>query len=155
VKVPSGLHAGRLTLLPLRLIRRSWIYAVRSLRAREDLKVVIQVKLISAVLKPGQFDEVVQAAIGGGAQGLTAAEVRGFGQQHQSPVEPIVPCGRDSLLVPKLRVDMVVADDTVPSLVEAIANAINMGGIGGGEIWVSAVESVLRVRTGERDHKAV
>jgi len=113
------------------------------------------VKLITAVLKPGQFDEVVQAAIDVGAHGLTAAEVRGFGQQHEPPAEPIVPCGRDSLLVPKLRVDMVVADDTAASLVEAIANAINTGGIGGGEIWVSAVESVLRVRTGERDRDAV
>jgi nitrogen regulatory protein P-II 1 len=120
-----------------------------------DPKAVIQVKLITAVLKPGQFDEVVQAAIGGGAQGLTAAEVRGFGQQHQPPMEPIVPCGRDSLLVPKLRVDIVVADDAAASVVEAIANAINTGGIGGGEIWVSAVESVLRVRTGERDRNAV
>jgi nitrogen regulatory protein P-II 1 len=120
-----------------------------------DPKVVIPVKMITAVLKPGQFDEVVQAAIDVGAHGLTAAEVRGFGQQHEPPVEPIVPCGRDSLLVPKLRVDMVVADDTAASLVEAIANAINTGGIGGGEIWVSAVESVLRVRTGERDRDAV
>jgi len=116
---------------------------------------VTPVKMITAVLKPGQFDDVVQAAIGAGAHGLTVAEVRGFGQQHQPPVEPIIPCGRDSLLVPKLRIDMVVADETAVSLVEAIAEAINTGGIEGGEIWVSAVESVLRVRTGERDRNAV
>jgi nitrogen regulatory protein P-II 1 len=115
----------------------------------------ITVKLITAVLKPGQFDEVVRAAIGVGAHGLTAAEVRGFGQQHQPPVEPIVPCGRDSLLVPKLRIDMVVEDETAASIVEAIAKAVNTGGTGSVEIWVSAVESVLRVRTGERDRDAV
>lgn len=50
---------------------------------------------------------------------------------------------------------MVVADDAAASLAEAIASAINAGGIGGGEIWPSAVESVLRVRTGERDRDAV
>jgi nitrogen regulatory protein PII len=57
----------------------------------------------------------VQAAIGAGADGLTAAEVRGFGPRHQPPVEPVIPCGRDSLLVPKLRIDMVVADETAVS----------------------------------------
>jgi nitrogen regulatory protein P-II 1 len=116
---------------------------------------VIPVKLITAVLKPGQFDAIVSAAIGAGAHGLTAAEVRGFGQQHQPPVAPIVPSGRDSLLVPKLRIDMVVQDETAGSLVDAIAKAIDTGDIGGGEIWVSAVESVRRVRTGERDRDAV
>jgi nitrogen regulatory protein P-II 1 len=113
------------------------------------------VKLVTAVLRAGQFDEVVQAAIGAGAHGLTATEVRGFGQQYGHPEAPIVPCGRDSLLEPKLRIDMVVQDETAASLLEDIAKAINAGNIGGGEIWVSPVESVLRVRTGEHDRDAV
>jgi nitrogen regulatory protein P-II 1 len=109
-------------------------------------------KLITAVLKPGQFEEVVQAAVGAGARGLTAAEVRGFGQQYGHMED--TPEGRAAILIPKLRVDIVVRDETAQTVVGAIAKAMNTGTIGGGKIWVSDVESVLRVRTGERDRDA-
>ena len=119
-------------------------------------------KLITAVLKPGQFDEVVQAAVDAGARGLTAGEVRGFGQQYGYREGPHgyleasdIPHRRGAILVPKLRVDMIVQDEIAEAVVDAIAKAMNTGTIGGGKIWVSAVESVLRVRTGERDRDAV
>lgn len=114
-------------------------------------------KLITAVLKPGQFEEVTRAATDAGAHGLTATEVRGFGQQYgYMEVETdSEPRGRAALVVPKLRVDIVVQDEIAQSVVDAIAKAMNVGGIGVGKIWVSPVESVLRVRTGERDRDAV
>jgi len=113
-------------------------------------------KLITAVLKPGQFDEVMQAATDAGARGLTATEVRGFGQQYGYPeAGSNEPSGRAALVVPKIRVDIVVPDETAQPVVDAIAKAMNTGGIGVGKVWVSPVESVLRVRTGERDRDAL
>jgi nitrogen regulatory protein P-II 1 len=112
-------------------------------------------KLITAVLNPGQFDEVMRAATDAGARGLTCTEVRGFGQQFGYPEPSAVSSGRGALVVPKLRVDIVVQDETAEPVVGAIAKAINTGTIGGGKIWVSPVEAVLRARTGERDRDAV
>ncbi len=112
-------------------------------------------KLITAVLKPGQFDEVMRAAIDAGARGLTATEVRGFGQQYGYPEARDDPGRRSALVVPKLRIDIVVQDETAQPVVDAIAKAMNTGDIGVGKVWVSPVESVLRVRTGERDGEAV
>jgi nitrogen regulatory protein P-II 1 len=112
-------------------------------------------KLITAVLQPGQFDEVVQAATDAGAHGLTASEVRGFGRQYGHPELPDTAFRRAVMLVPKIRIDIVAADENAESIVGAIAKAMNTHSIGAGKVWVRGVESVLRVRTGERDHDAV
>jgi nitrogen regulatory protein PII len=121
----------------------------------DDPRKVVSMKLITAVLQPGQFDEVVQAATDAGAHGLTATEVRGFGRQYGYVDAADMPSGRAAIVVPKLRVEILALDETAEPVVAAIAKAMNTGSIGAGKIWVSAIESVLRVRTGECDLEAV
>lgn len=108
-------------------------------------------KLITAVVQPGKLDEVMRAATDAGAHGLTATDVRGFGQQYGHMEASARSAGRTALVLPKLRIDIVVQDETVESVVGAIAKAVGTGTIGDGKIWVSTVDAVLRVRTGERD----
>jgi nitrogen regulatory protein P-II 1 len=112
-------------------------------------------KLVTAILRPGQFEEVTQAAVNAGAHGLTADEVRGFGQQYGYLASTGEPRGHEAMVVPKLRVNILVQDETAEHIVDAMAKAMNSGGIGAGKIWVTPVESVLRVRTGDRDRDAV
>jgi nitrogen regulatory protein PII len=107
-------------------------------------------KLITAIVKPGKLDDVMRAATDVRARGLTATEVRGFGQQY-GHLEPTVrQVEQKALVLPKLRIELVVPDETADSVVDAIAKSVNTGTIGDGKIWVSTVDSVLRVRTGER-----
>jgi len=111
-------------------------------------------KLITAVVKPDKLDDVVRAVAEAGARGLTAAEVVGFGQQygHQSAAAAT---DQSALVLPKVRVDVLVQDEVANQVTDAIAKSVNTGSIGDGKIWVTAVESALRVRTGERDRAAV
>jgi nitrogen regulatory protein P-II 1 len=112
------------------------------------------VKLITAIVKPDRLDDVTRAVTEAGAHGLTVTEVRGFGQQfgHQAAVHP---ADREILVLPKLRVDVVVKDQAAGPVADAIAKSVNTGSIGDGKIWVCPVDTVLRVRTGERDLNAV
>ncbi len=110
-------------------------------------------KLITAIVKPERLDDVTRAVTDAGARGMTVTEVRGFGQQYghlaaAAPADPAV------LMLPKLRVDVVVQDAAAGLVAEAIAKSVNTGAIGDGKIWVCPVDSVLRVRTGERDGAA-
>ena len=107
-------------------------------------------KLITAIVKPGKLDDVMRAATDAGARGLTATEVRGFGQQYGHLEPSVRQIEQKALMLPKLRIDLVVPDEIADSVVGAIAKAVNTGTIGDGKIWVAAVDSVLRVRTGER-----
>jgi nitrogen regulatory protein P-II 1 len=111
-------------------------------------------KQITAVVKPDMLEAVAKAAEEAGARGLTATDVRGFGQEfgHMSSVRP---ADQLALVLPKLRIDVLVPDELADPVVEAIAKAVNTGSIGDGKIWVCGVDSVLRVRTGERDRDAV
>jgi nitrogen regulatory protein P-II 1 len=111
-------------------------------------------KLITAVVKPGKLDDVIRAVSGAGAHGLTVTEARGFGQQY-GHMEPGAPAGQNALVLPKLRIDVLVQDESAEPVVDAIAKAVGTGAIGDGKIWVCPVDSVLRVRTGERDRDAV
>ena len=110
-------------------------------------------KLITAIVRPEQLDELIETLIGNRAHGLTVTEVRGFGRQFgQLAGRPILP---RAALLPKIRLDVVALDDDAETLVEAIAKHARTETIGDGKIWVSDVDSVLRVRTGERDRAAV
>ena len=111
-------------------------------------------KLITAIVKPGKLDEIMRAVTEAGAGGLTVTEVRGFGEQygHRGSVRP---ADKRALVLPKLRIDAVVNDESAEEVVDAISKSVNTGSIGDGKIWVCPVESVLRVRTGERDRNAV
>jgi nitrogen regulatory protein PII len=111
-------------------------------------------KLITAVVKPDKLDDVVRTVAENGGHGLTATEVMGFGQQF---VRHGADARRDhsTHVVPEVRIDVVVHDELAEPLTEAIATAVNSGSVGDGKIWISPVESAVRVRTGERDSAAV
>ncbi len=111
-------------------------------------------KMITAVVKADKLDDLVQAATDAGAHGLTATAVRGFGQQY-GHFSAAAAAGSRTLVLPKLRVDLVVNDEVADAVVDAIAKSVNTGAIGDGKIWICDVEGALRVRTGERDRDAV
>lgn len=113
-----------------------------------------EMKLITAVVKPDKLDDVVGTVAGNGGQGLTITEVMGFGQQFgQHEVPPLA--DRSAMVLPKVRIDVLIQDELAGPLADAIAKAVNTGSIGDGKIWVSPVDSALRVRTGERDEDAI
>jgi nitrogen regulatory protein PII len=108
-------------------------------------------KLITAIIRPDKLDELIPALIGNGVHGMTVTEVRGFGRQYGrlagGPAGPA--------LLPKVRLDVVVLDDDAETIVQAIAKQARTETIGDGKIWVTTVDSALRVRTGERGRAAV
>jgi nitrogen regulatory protein PII len=107
-------------------------------------------KLITAIIKPDVVDDLVAAVAEAGAHGLTATEVIGFGQQygHGGALT-------SAALLPKVRLDIAVRDDAAESVTEAIAKRASTGTIGDGKIWVTTLDTALRVRTGERDDAAL
>ena len=111
-------------------------------------------KQITAVIKPFKLDDVKAALEVLGVQGLTVSEVQGFGRQR-GHTEVYRGAEYTVDFVPKVRIDVVVSDGDVDKLVQAIVEAARTGKIGDGKVWVTAVESLVRVRTGERDADAI
>jgi len=112
-------------------------------------------KLLTAIIRPEKLDDAMAAATDAGAGGLTVTEVRGFGKQygHINPADRLAE--RSVLILPKIRLDLVVPDEAAETVACAIAKAAGIGAIGDGKIWVATVDSVLRIRTGERDEDAL
>jgi nitrogen regulatory protein PII len=111
-------------------------------------------KLITAIIKPFKLDDVRAALSEIGISGMTVTEVKGFGRQRGHTelyrgAEYVVD------FVPKTRVEVAVKDDLVDQVVEAIVTAARTGKVGDGKIFVSDVERVLRIRTGESDDQAL
>jgi nitrogen regulatory protein P-II 1 len=111
-------------------------------------------KKIEAVIKPFKLDEVREALSGIGVAGLTVTEVKGFGRQKGHTelyrgAEYVVD------FLPKVKVEIVVADSMLEQATEAIIKAARTGKIGDGKIFVTTVERVVRIRTGETDESAV
>ena len=111
-------------------------------------------KLIVAVLKPFKLDDVKDALKRLGVQGMTLSESQGFGRQR-GHTEVYRGAEYEVDFVPKLRVEVLVDDAQVDETVEAIVNAAKTGKIGDGKVWVVPVETVVRVRTGERGADAL
>jgi len=111
-------------------------------------------KLITAVIKPFKLDEVKEALKAAGAPGMTVAEVQGYGRQR-GHTEVYRGAEYNVDFVPKVRIDLLVEEADVDSLTSAIASAARTEKIGDGKIWVTNVESVLRVRTGEVGSDAI
>jgi nitrogen regulatory protein P-II 2 len=111
-------------------------------------------KLIMAVIKPFKLDEVRDALTALGAQGMTVAEVRGYGRQKGHTE---VYRGAEYVVnfLPKLRLELAVKDELADQAVEAIATAARTGQIGDGKIFVYDLEQAVRIRTGERDADAL
>jgi nitrogen regulatory protein P-II 1 len=105
-------------------------------------------KLVTAVVKPHRIEEVKEALREIGVSGLTMTDVEGFGRQR-GHTEVYRGAEYQVDFVPKVRVEVVVDDDGVDEVVDAIAAAARTGKIGDGKLWVTDVERVLRIRTGE------
>lgn len=111
-------------------------------------------KLITAIVQPFTLDGVKRAVETAGVLGLTVAEVQGYGRQRgHTEVYRGAEYAVD--FVPKARVEVLVDDEAVQRVVDAIIAAARTGKIGDGKVWVSPVASLIRIRTGERDHKAL
>ena len=111
-------------------------------------------KLITAIIKPFKLDEVREALSAIGVQGLTVTEVKGFGRQKGHTelyrgAEYVVD------FLPKVKVEAAVADDMVDRVIEAIETAARTGKIGDGKIFVSPLDQVVRIRTGETGQDAL
>ena len=111
-------------------------------------------KLITAVIKPFKLDEVKDALKAAGIAGLTVSEVRGFGRQG-GHTETYRGAEYQIDFVPKVSIQVVVDDATVDTVVEAIVRTAATGKIGDGKIWVTDVERMIRIRTGEEGTDAV
>ena len=111
-------------------------------------------KLVVAVLKPFKLDDVKEALKRLGVQGMTLTESQGFGRQR-GHTEVYRGAEYEVDFVPKLRVEVLVDDSQADEVVDAIVNAANTGKIGDGKVWVLPVETVVRVRTGERGTDAI
>lgn len=111
-------------------------------------------KKIEAIIKPFKLDDVRQALSEIGVAGMTAIEVKGFGRQkgHTELYR-----GAEYVIdfLPKVKIDVVISDDLVDRCVEAITNAARTGKIGDGKIFVSSIEQVIRIRTGETGEDAI
>ena len=112
------------------------------------------VKMITAIIKPFKLDDVRDALGEVGVQGMTVTEVRGFGRQKGHTelyrgAEYVVD------FLPKLKLEIAVADDRVEAVVEAISESAVSGRIGDGKIFIQAVEQALRIRTGEQGDDAL
>lgn len=111
-------------------------------------------KLITAIVKPHMLEDVKAALREAGVEGMTVSEAAGFGRQR-GHVEVYRGAEYQVDLVPKARLELLVTDDDVDRLLRVITESARTGRIGDGKIWVTTVESVVRVRTGERDSEAV
>jgi nitrogen regulatory protein P-II 1 len=111
-------------------------------------------KKIDAIIKPFKLDDVREALSAIGITGMTATEVKGFGRQKGHTelyrgAEYVVD------FLPKVKIELVVKNDQLEDCIEAITNAARTGKIGDGKIFVSSVERVVRIRTGEQDEAAI
>ncbi|MEO8811018.1 MAG: P-II family nitrogen regulator [Rhodanobacter sp.] len=111
-------------------------------------------KLVVAIIKPFKLDDVREALAEAGVQGVTVTEVKGFGRQKGHTelyrgAEYVVD------FLPKIKLEVAVADDQLDRVLEAIQTSARTGKIGDGKIFVSTLEQVIRIRTGELDHDAL
>lgn len=111
-------------------------------------------KKVEAVIKPFKLDEVKEALNEIGVQGITVSEVKGFGRQKGHTelyrgAEYVVD------FIPKIKLEIIVSDAILPQVVEAIEKSAKTGRIGDGKIFVTAVEAVVRIRTGETGEDAL
>ena len=111
-------------------------------------------KLITAVIKPFKLDEVKTALKGAGVQGMTVTEVQGFGRQS-GHTEVYRGAEYTVDFVPKIKIELLVDDGSADGVVEALAAAARTDKIGDGKIWITDVDAVQRIRTGEKGRDAI
>ena len=111
-------------------------------------------KLVTAIIKPFKVDDVKEALRALGVQGMTVSEVQGFGRQR-GHTEVYRGAEYTVDFVPKVRVEVVADDADAAGIVDAIVNAARTDKIGDGKVWLTPVENVIRIRTGEMGHDAL
>jgi nitrogen regulatory protein P-II 2 len=111
-------------------------------------------KLIIAIIKPYKLEEVRDALAALGVQGMTITEARGFGRQ-KGQTELYRGAEYTTSFVPKVRLEIVVADDLAPRAIETLQESARTGTIGDGKLFVVDVLQAVRIRTGERDEQAI
>ncbi len=111
-------------------------------------------KLVIAIIKPFKLDEVREALMAAGIQGMTVIEVKGFGRQ-KGQTEIYRGAEYTTNMVPKIKIEVVVTDGMAAAVVETIQAAAQTGSIGDGKIFVTDVISAVRIRTGETDDTAL
>jgi nitrogen regulatory protein P-II 1 len=111
-------------------------------------------KLVTAVIQPHRLDDVKSALEAAGVRGLTVSEASGYGRQR-GHTEVYRGAEYTVDLVPKVRVEVVTEDLDVDKVVETVVEAARTGKIGDGKVWVTSVDSIVRVRTGERGADAL
>lgn len=111
-------------------------------------------KLVTAILKPQKLEAVKDALQSIGVQGMTVSEVQGFGRQG-GHTEVYRGAEYKVTLLPKVKIEAVVDDKKVNEIIDVIVNTASNGSIGDGKVWVSPIEEIVRVRTGERGTTAI
>ena len=111
-------------------------------------------KKIEAIIRPFKLEDVKIALVNFGIVGMTVSEVRGFGRQ-KGQVERYRGSEFTVEFLQKLKVEVVVEDERVNSVIDAIAEAAKTGEIGDGKIFITSIDSVVRIRTGEKDDEAL
>ena len=110
--------------------------------------------LVTAIIKPHRLDDVREAVRGAGVIGMTVSEVQGYGRQS-GKTETFRGAEYTIDFVPKVRVEVVVADTDVDKVVDVIASAARTGKIGDGKLWAYPLDRVMRIRTGELGEDAI
>ena len=111
-------------------------------------------KLITAIVKPAKVDEIKVALQAAGVAGMTVSETRGFGRQ-KGHTEIYRGAEYTVDFIPKVRIEILAEDSEAGSIVDIIVATANTGSIGDGKVWVTPVDTVVRVRTGERGGDAL
>ncbi len=111
-------------------------------------------ELITAIIKPHKLDDVKEALLANGVEGMTVTEVRGFGRQR-GKTENFRGSEYQIDFLPKVKIEVIVASEAADKIVGVIADAARTGKIGDGKVWRLSVASLLRVRTGEMDVEAI
>ncbi|WP_293865462.1 P-II family nitrogen regulator [uncultured Alsobacter sp.] len=111
-------------------------------------------KIVMAIIKPFKLEEVRDALTAIGVHGLTVTEVKGYGRQ-KGHTEIYRGAEYAVSFLPKLKIEVAVASELVPNVIDAISSAAKTGQIGDGKIFVSPIEQAVRIRTGERDGDAL
>ena len=111
-------------------------------------------KLITAIIKPFKLQEVREALVDAGISGLTVTEVKGYGRQ-KGHTEMYRGAEYAVDILPKIKLDVLIEDNSLETVIEAISKTANTGKIGDGKIFISDIEDVIRIRTGETGSDAI
>jgi nitrogen regulatory protein P-II 1 len=124
------------------------VTSIRKLRKENSMK------LITAIVKPAKVDDIKVALQAAGIAGMTVSETRGFGRQ-KGHTEIYRGAEYTVDFIPKVRIEVLVEDGEAQSIIDVIVNTASTGSIGDGKLWVTNVEQVIRIRTGERGGDAL